>query len=175
MSRTISPSLLLRPAFPAQALITQGVPQMGQVYFKLMRLGPSNDRKTPCDTLSVGQADAGAYKGRKERAASIAGCSFLHRRNRFLSINETVSRRICLQFSSNIFGIPPDATHNIQRTLSAYDTGMFGGFCLKQYGRTVNFAGNVPYFFPPGPRPRSSSPGPGCRPQTCWRRYTAPH
>ena len=25
--------------------------------------------------------------------------------------------------------------------LSAYDTGMFGGFCLKQYGRTVNFAG----------------------------------
>ncbi len=40
---------------------------MGQVYFKLMRLGTFQTiEKRPCDTLSVGQADAGRIKAAKK-------------------------------------------------------------------------------------------------------------
>ena len=67
MSRTISPSLLLRPAFPAQALITQGRAANGASVFQAHAPWHlSNDRKTPCDTLSVGQADAGRIKAAKK-------------------------------------------------------------------------------------------------------------
>ena len=68
MSRTISPSLLLRPAFPAQALITQGRAANGASVFQAHAPWHlSNDRKTPCDTLSVGQADAGREKAARKK------------------------------------------------------------------------------------------------------------
>ena len=56
-------SLLLTLAFPAQSVIAQRGPTAGTGIFQthIFRL-LSDDRKTPCDTLPLGQADAGREK-----------------------------------------------------------------------------------------------------------------
>ena len=61
-------SLLLALAFPAQSLIAQRGPTAGAGVFQAhIRWLLSKDRKTPRDTLSLGQADAGREKAARKK------------------------------------------------------------------------------------------------------------
>ena len=133
-------SLLLTLAFPAQSVIAQRGPTAGTGIFQthIFFDSLSDDRKTPCDTLPLGQADAGARKGRTEprpvSQGSVSDDILLSFPSVWtwvlISIHLLSTYRTCSFYPLHLVHQSPDLKSTISSATSGNRNGMVSGMAF---------------------------------------------